>query len=442
MQYEGGSSRSTVSRIRAWSVVVVFLVLVTVALLDRQAITLMVDPIKESYGISDAQMSLLQGAAFAIPFLIGTIPMGSVIDRFSPRGTICLAVLLWSAATIACALAESFLELLIARGLIGLGQAVLQPASWSIVARLFPAHRLSLAISVLSMGTQVGAAISFLLGGLLLSKAAWVASDALPLIGGLEPWRLVFLAAGAPGLVLALLIFIVPRSEARPDGKRVVSFDHFSSYLRENRAFLSFHALGFGFLCALVYGAAAWTPTLLLRTFSLDVRQVGLIHALTAVPVGVAGFLFNGWAADRSFAKGRDDAHFRHFEYVSIALALVGGIGFSMGTEPCTIITCFVLTSFLQPFSGVAAAALQIATPAELRGRASALFSMFYNAFGMIVGPSVVALLADNLEVGRSLGIAIALNFAIFGGASAFCFWRGREYATRSIALLRSVEPA
>jgi MFS family permease len=292
MQYEGGSSRSTVSRIRAWSVVVVFLVLVTVALLDRQAITLMVDPIKESYGISDAQMSLLQGAAFAIPFLIGTIPMGSVIDRFSPRWTICLAVLLWSAATIACALAESFLELLIARGLIGLGQAVLQPASWSIVARLFPAHRLSLAISVLSMGTQVGAAISFLL------------------------------------------------------------------------------------------------------------------------------------------------------EYVSIALALVRGIGFSMGTEPCTIITCFVLTSFLQPFSGVAAAALQIATPAELRGRASALFSMFYNAFGMIVGPSVVALLADNLEVGRSLGIAIALNFAIFGGASAFCFWRGREYATRSIALLRSVEPA
>ena len=158
--------------------------------------------------------------------------------------------------------------------------------------------------------------------------------------------------------------------------------------------------------------------------------------------MGVSGFLFNGWAADRSFAKGRDDAHFRHFEYVSIALALVGGLGFSMGTEPWTIITCFVLTSFLQPFSGVAAAALQIATPAELRGRASALFIMFYNAFGMIVGPSVVALLADNLEVGRSLGIAIALKLAIFGGASAFCFWRGREYAARSIARLRSVEPA
>jgi hypothetical protein len=108
-----------------------------------------------------------------------------------------------------------------------------------------------------------------------------------------------------------------------------------------------------------------------------------------------------------------------------------------MGTDLWVIVACLFLTSFLQPFSGVAAAALQIATPAEFRGRMSALCIMFYNAFGMIVGPSVVALLADNLVVERSLATAIALNFAIFGGVAAFCLWRGREYAARSIARLR-----
>ncbi|KAF1016959.1 MAG: D-galactonate transporter [Stenotrophomonas maltophilia] len=136
---------------RAWLTVGILL-LAVLASIDRNAIALMVDPIKLSLGLSDARMGLLQGPAFAVFFLLGSMPMGWLVDRFSRRWTIYAGVTLWSLATVACGLAGSFTELLIARCIVGFGEAVLQPAGWSMVARLFPAHRLALAIGVLGVG--------------------------------------------------------------------------------------------------------------------------------------------------------------------------------------------------------------------------------------------------------------------------------------------------
>lgn len=206
-----GLAAASSASLRAWATVFVLLLLVTLAFIDRMSISLMVDPIKASFGINDFRIGLLQGPAFAIFFLIGSLPMGWIVDRFSARWTIYIGVTIWSLATIACGLAGSFVDLLIARCLVGLGEAALQPASWCLVSRLFPPHRLALAISVLSAGAQIGAAMSYVLGGVLIAQATAIASRPLPILGDVESWQVVFLACGLPGLAMASLIFAAPK---------------------------------------------------------------------------------------------------------------------------------------------------------------------------------------------------------------------------------------
>ncbi|CDG83391.1 major Facilitator Superfamily protein [Janthinobacterium agaricidamnosum NBRC 102515 = DSM 9628] len=427
---------------RAWSVVAVLLVLAVLASVDRNAIALMVDPIRASLGINDFQMGLLQGPAFAVFFLIGSLPMGWIVDRYSQQWAIYLGVSGWSLATIACGLAGSFYELLIARCLVGLGEAVLQPAGWSIVARLFPPHRLGLVIGVLSAGAQIGAAASYMLGAFLIAGASRFAAMPLPLVGQLAPWQLVFLAAGVPGLLLAALIFIAPSHRPLRPGPARQAGGGLMAFIRGNRGFLTYHFLGFSLHSAAVFGAAAWMPTYLLRNHELDVRTVGGILALLAVPVGAGGVLFAGWLVDRSFGRGRDDAHLTHFACVAALIAVIGGLGFNFAASLPAIVLTFGLIQFLQPFSGVSGAVLQISTPVEFRGRISAAYIMFYNAVGMTLGPSFVVFLGDYVIGPGKLGTALALTYALFGSAAAILLWLGRKHAARAVQRHGRIQPS
>ncbi|MCR6478192.1 MFS transporter [Variovorax sp. ZS18.2.2] len=427
------------SALRSWSVVAVLLVLSVLASVNRNAIALMVDPIRHALGVGDAQMGLLQGPAFAIFFLLGSLPMGWVVDRFSSKWAIYLGVTGWSLATIACGLAGTFVEMVVARCFVGLCQAILQPAGWTVVARIFPAHRLSLAIGVLSSGAQIGAAGSYLLGGFLLAQAGqWGHVAGLPWLDGLAPWQLVFVVAGLPGLALALLIFIAPSTARRAGGQGASAAHGWLNFVRSRRAFLACHFAGFGLHSAAVFGAAAWVPTYLSRVHGLDVQTVGLILAVAAVPVGMVGVLSTGWFVDRAFARGRRDAHLRHFSRVAASVAMIGGLGFflapSLPVSLAIVVLVFGAIQFLQPFSGVSGAVLQIVAPDAYRGRISAAYIMFYNAVGMTLGPSTVAFLSDRIGGPDGLGTALALSYAFFGGCAALVLHLGRRHAVAAIA--------
>lgn len=154
---------------RAWLVVFVMVFFIALACVDRFLITLAIDPIKKTFGLDDAAMGLLQGPAFAIFFLIGSLPMGWLVDRFSKRLLLYLGISIWSVATVGFGLVESLIGLLAARAILGLGQAVLQPAAWSMISKLFPPQKMSLALSVFATGAQLGVAGSYLLGGFVIS---------------------------------------------------------------------------------------------------------------------------------------------------------------------------------------------------------------------------------------------------------------------------------
>ncbi len=415
---------------RAWLSIGIIVILMILSQIDRNSISLMVDPIRSSFGINDFEIGLLQGPAFAIFFLLGSLLVGWMVDKYSKRWLIYIGVTIWSIATIASGLVGSFVALIVARCFVGLGESVLQPAAWNMIARLFPKRKLATAIGILTAGTQVGVASSFMLVGFLISGTDQLTKIPLPLVGNIEPWQFVFIATGVPGILLATLIFIVPRDKASDSGKTTED-GGLMGFVRLNRSYLTYHFLGFGLLSILVHGAAAWAPTYLMRSHGIDVKDIGLLVGLIAIPLGVGGAILAGWLVDRSFHKGKLDAHFSHFAYRCAIIALLGGAGFLFDSSLLFTLVCFGIIHCIQPFSGVAGASLQISTPEHYRGRISGIFIMFYNAVGMMLGPSFVALLSDSLGSGK-LGIAIAFNYIVFGSIATLLLWLGRRHATAS----------
>lgn len=426
---------NTISSFKAWFSIAVIVLLVMFSMIDRNAVNLMIDPIRESFSIDDFQISLLQGPAFAIFFLLGSLLMGWMVDKYSNRWLIYIGVVVWSMATIASGFAGSFAILLVARCFVGLGESVLQPAGWNIVSKLFPPYRQATAIGTLTAGAQLGVAASFLLTGFLISEANQVSMVSLPFIGTLQPWQWVFIAAGVPGLLLATLVFVVPSEKKADKTLEKNSTNGLVVFIRENRGFLAHHFFGFGLLSIMVNGAAAWGPTYLTRIHGMEIKDIGLLLGLVGVPLGVGGVIVAGWLVDRSFKRGTPDAHFSHFAVRALLVALLGGIGFTFDTNVIFPLICFGFIQFIQPFSGVAGASLQISVPQKYRGRISAIFIMFYNAAGMMLGPSFVALLS-NLFGSDKLGMALAINYLVLGTGAFLLLWRGRKYLTVSNRLI------
>lgn len=183
----------------------------------------------------------------------------------------------------------------------------------------------------------------------------------------------------------------------------------------------------------MVYGVAAWFPTYLMRTFTLDIRVVGSIMAFMQFPICAGGLVLAGYIVDREFSKGKNDAHMHHFARTGIVIAVIGCLGLSFSTTILAVTICFAFIQLIQPFSGVAGAALQIAVPSKFRGRISAAFIMCYNAAGMTLGPSFVILIKDHFTKNYGLGLALALSYAILGSAAALCLWLGRKPAAAAI---------
>lgn len=421
-----------VSAARAWFSIVIIVLLVIFSMIDRNAINLMVDPVRKSLGINDFEISLLQGSAFAVFFLLGSLAMGWLMDRYSNRRLIYIGVTVWSIATIASGFSGSFAALLITRCFVGLGESVLQSAGWNIVSKLFPPHRMATAMGILTAGAQIGVAASFMLTGFLIAKTNEVSFAAIPIIGRLEPWQLVFVCAGLPGLLLAIMIFILPNDKPTNKQTDKLASGGLIQFMRSNKSYLLSHFLGFGFLSIMVNGTAAWGATYMMRTHAMDIKNIGLLLGLLGVPLSVGGVVFAGFLVDRAFKNGKQDAHLKQFAIRGLLAAILGSICFMFDSNLIFQLVCFGLIQFIQPFSGVAGAALQVSVPEVFRAKISAVFIMFYNAVGMMLGPTFVALLSNYLGEGR-LGTAITLNYSLFGTAAFFMLWRGRKDFAKAV---------
>ncbi|MCJ1885821.1 MFS transporter [Pseudomonas sp. LA21] len=424
----------------AWSTVAILMVAYVLSFIDRQILNLLVGPIRRDLEISDTQMSLLMGLSFALFYTLCGIPLGRMADSRSRRGLITVGVLIWSAMTAACGLARQYWHFLLFRVGVGVGEAALSPAAYSLIADSFPAHRRATAISVYSMGIYLGSGLAFLLGGLVIKFASAQGDVHLPILGEVRPWQLIFLLLGAAGVLFTLLMLAVKEPTRRGVGAGVVvPMSEVGAYLRANRKTVICHNFGFACISFASYGSGAWIPTFFVRTYGWDAGHVGVVYGSIVAVFGCLGIVCGGRLADYWAKRGRTDANMR----VGL-LAAVLAIPFTLvyplldSGNAAAVLMAPIVFFLGMPF-GVAPAAIQEIMPNSMRGQASAIYLFVVTLLGLGVGPTAIALVTDYVFADdMALRYSLLIVSLVALSAGAFLLARGLKPYRASLEHLKS----
>lgn len=406
-------------------VVVLLLGASTLSFVDRQILSLFVDPLRRSLQISDLQISLLQGVAFAIFYAIAGLPIGYLVDRGSRKLIIIAGVVFWSLMTVLCGFATGFLGLFIARMGVGLGEAALGPAAWSILADYFPPDRLPLVLSIFGIGTSVGAGLSFIVGGMV---SQWAEGPPMVLGGHVfEPWQIGFIVVGLPGLLMAVLLALgmpePPRRNLTMSAAQPVS--HAVGFLKRRRRLALGLAAGISCLTAVAYAGLAWLPTWFVRHYGWTSAQAGTTLGSLIIVAGTAGVVCGGLLAMTLQRRGYADAPLRAAAFISFAACPTGVAVFVMPDASLATAALAIYVFIASSFPGLGPSAVQQVTPNELRGQMSALMLMSTNLVGIALGPLFVAVLTTLVfRSDSALGLSLAITIALFSLVGAISLWR------------------
>ncbi|MET3762208.1 MFS transporter [Sphingomonas sp. UYEF23] len=410
-----GPTRTGGGSIYAWYVVAVLILAYTLSYVDRSILTLMVAPIRASLHISDVQLSLIQGLAFAVFYTMMGIPIARLIDQRRRTGIVAVGVGVWSIATAACSFANSFGGLFAARIGVGVGEAALSPAAYSMLADQFQGKQLVRALSFYQSAIYIGPAIATLAGGVLLGQLAPLDTA----LGHFEPWQQVFVLVGIPGLAVAMLVASL-REPARQGASATATAPSFPAVLRQvadHRGAYGLLILGLCCQSVMWNGAVAWIPTHFMRTYHWTPGEVAWSYGPVIAIAGTCGGLFGGWLAGRMRENGARDANVR----IGI-IAAVAALPFIVAAPlmPTAQASLLLVTGFLfcgaMPYGG-AAAAFQEITPNRMRGQVSAIYLFWLNLAGIGLGSTLVALVTEQ-AFGGDLGVSRAIS-SVAGIAAA-----------------------
>lgn len=410
----------------AWYALFILIIAYMVSFIDRQALTLMVDPIRETLNISDTQISLLHGFAFAIFYSIMGIPIGRLVDRHRRTWIIAAGIVVWSLMTAACGLARNFLQMFLARIGVGIGEAALSPGAYSLIGDYFSKRRLPLALSIYTSAAYAGSGLAIMIGGTVI---ALMPAMTLPGIGALEPWRAVFIIIGLPGLLVALAVCFL-REPARTSLKAgdPPGLAELARHIGRNRGAYLLTMAGYALSGMLWNGALAWFPTFLMRSFGWSPAEVGLLYGLTILVAGTSGILCGGAIGSRLRANGREDANLL-IGLIALALAVPFGVAGMLAGHAWLALGGIALFLFgsCMPW-GCAAAAMQEITPNQMRGQISAIYLFFLNFIGLAFGPTLIALFTDRVYGNdAAVGLSIASVMMIAAPASALVLHLARR---------------
>ncbi len=408
---------------RAWYAVGIFALALTVNFLDRGILVLLIGPIKHDFGLSDFKASLLIGFAFVFFYLFLGLPIARLVDSSSRRLIIGCGIALWSLMTALCGLAQNFLQLFIARVGVGVGEACNGPATFSMLADLFPRDRLPRAIAVLNFGFVAGTGLAMLLGGVVIHFVSGMPAVSIPPLGALHPWQVTFVLVGIPGLVVAAL-FATVAEPARRGSKAgaapgTLPVREIWSYLKGNRAAYGPMFLGLAFNVVVTFGDQSWAPAFFVRTHGWTVVQAGVAHGLIVILTAPFGLMVGSSLSEWFTRNGYADSNMR-VTLIGIGLSVPCAVLFPVMPTPELAVAMLGAQFFFSMFvPGPLNAALQIITPNQMRGQVTALFLFVFNVVGFGVGPSFVAGLTDYVFHDEAmLRYSLALTGAVMGTAS------------------------
>jgi MFS family permease len=386
--------------------------------IDRYVLGILVQPIKTEFGLTDTQMGLLLGPAFAIFYATMGLPMGWITDRVRRTWMLGVATAFWSIATGAMGFVTGFGSLFASRMAVGIGEAALSPGALSMIADSFPRQKRGAPIAVYSTALTIGAGLASLLGASILAYAKQAHELYFLGLGPLSPWRFTFLMVSLPGFVLAPLFFLLrepPRGMNDVEGEKPVRGlgdglnwvkGRFTTYL----GLVSLVCV----MTILAYGQGGWNASLFERNWGWTPERFATINGLINLLIGPFAVLAAGRWAD-AWAKKLADAPLRILLIGALIMIACASAYPLMPTATLGFVFLALANVGIAIMSAVGVLAVLEITPATVRGQVVALYYMAISLSGLFLGPPVVGWLSDHVFGPSQLRWAMATLPLLFG---------------------------
>ena len=387
-------------------VMFILVVVYTFNFIDRQIIGILAVPIKADLGLSDTQLGLMGGLAFALFYTALGIPVAMLADRRNRVWIMTIALTVWSAMTAVCGTVQTFWQLFAARVGVGIGEAGGVAPAYSLISDYFPPAQRARALSIYSFGIPIGGALGIVFGGIIASKV---------------DWRYAFFAVGIAGIVIAPIFKLTVREPERGqhDVNHVkTSPPALATIVRKLMGKPSFWLMSFGASCSSMigYGMFFWLPSFFVRSYSISLLDASLFFGAILLVGGLAGIWLGGSLADRFGASKRG-------AYVVIpALAFAATVPFYVVAilSPNLTTTFFAMlvpTALGLVWLGPVLSAIQHVVPPNMRATASAIFLFINNLIGIGVGTAAIGMLSDHYQAQYGDD---SLRYAILAGTGFY----------------------
>ena len=378
----------------SWYALSILLLVYVFNFLDRSILGILAQPIKEDLGLSDTQMGFMGGIAFALFYTLMGIPIARLADRTVRKTLLAICLALWSGMTVLCGFATSFTYLLLARIGVSIGEAGGSPPSHSMISDLFPEHKRATALSIYALGIPIGAMLGSLVGGTINAEYGW---------------RVAFIAVGAPGLLLALIVQFTLKEPERgaSDAIRKANADappvlDVFKFLWSQKSF-RYLSVGAALHAFVGNGVGYWIPSFLIRSHGLDTATVGLWLFYLGF-AGMVGTFLGGWWCDR-MAK-RDERWYLWLPGLATVVAVPFQAFVYLYNDAVTALFVAVIPTMLGAFYlGPGFALTQRLVGVRMRALAASILLFITNLIGLGLGPQLVGILSDVYQATTSVGV-------------------------------------
>jgi MFS family permease len=416
-----------------------FMALYVFSFIDRQLISLVVQPVMDDLKINKTEFSLIGSFGFTLIYVLAGLPMGWMVDRWTRIKIVFIGATFWSIMAMATGFAHSAWMFFIARLGIGIGEASLSPSSYSLLSDMFSKNKLGRVVSLYGLGIPVGSGLALLGGGWVLDRLLPYGTQTIPFIGTFKPWQMLFVVIAFPGLVLAFLTLLIrePTRHEDENTEGTPNFGQVFRYMRENSTIYLSAMLGSGCYAAFSTGLAIWGPFSIKQTYGLSDAQVGIYFGSLIVVFGIIGTVSAGWMSDRLISRGRLDGPFLCGLIYAAGLFISGVGGSFFGGGKFGMFLFFCSSLFIHTWTaGIPPAILQMVTPSRMRGQVSAIYILIAGGMGNSIGPLAVAFSSDYI-FGKDVPVATSLVFvgSFFLISAAILFQIGRRPLKRFLSL-------
>ncbi|MEW7290125.1 spinster family MFS transporter [Aquimarina sp. 2304DJ70-9] len=395
--------------------------------IDRQVLVILQEPIKADLGLSDTQLGLLTGLAFAALYVILGLPIARYADKNNRKNVVSFSLIFWSAMTALSGMAQNFTHLLLARIGVGVGEAGGSPPAHSIISDYYEPEKRATALSIYSTGVYIGIGLGFIIGGLVAANYGW---------------RIALLSLGIPGILYAILLYFTVKepikglTDNNTSSKEDIPIRTVISTLFKSKTFV-FVALASGLTAFGSYGIGNWLPPFLSRTHGMPLDKIGITLGLIAAFFGALGTFSGGYITDKFQTRGIK--WYCWIPAIAIVISILTYFYIFFGENLNFVIGLLTVSYFLSGvYLGPAIAITHSLVPAKMRAFSSAVLFFILNALGLGLGPLVIGMLSDYLTPilgADALRWAFTVTFATSIISAILFYFASRHYEDEIIVM-------